>query len=37
MTFVKTPRLVLRKVIEKDFSYFRADLSDKEMDRMMLR
>ena len=35
--FVETPRLVLRKVTEKDFSYFRADLADKEMDRMMLR
>lgn len=37
MTFVETPRLFLRKVTEKDFSYFRADLADKEMDRMMLR
>ena len=37
MTFVETPRLLLRKVIEEDFSYFRADLADKEMDRMMLR
>jgi len=37
MTFVETPRLVLRKVTEKVFSYFRADLADKEMDRMMLR
>ena len=35
--FVETERLVLRKVTEKDFSYFRADLADKEMDRMMLR
>ena len=35
--FVETPRLLLRKVTEKDFSYFRADLADKEMDRMMLR
>jgi len=35
--FVETPRLLLRKVSEADFSYFRADLSDKEMDRMMLR
>ena len=37
MTFVETPRLFLRKVTEEDFSYFRADLADKEMDRMMLR
>lgn len=37
MTFVETPRLLLRKVSEEDFSYFRADLTDKEMDRMMLR
>ena len=37
MTFVETPRLILRKVSEEDFSYFQADLSDKEMDRMMLR
>ena len=37
MTFVETPRLLLRKVTEKDFSYFREDLADKEMDRMMLR
>ena len=37
MYFVKTPRLLLRKVTEEDFSYFRADLADKEMDRMMLR
>ena len=35
--FVETPRLLLRKVSEEDFSYFRADLADKEMDRMMLR
>lgn len=35
--FVETPRLLLRKVTEEDFSYFRADLADKEMDRMMLR
>ena len=35
--FVETPRLLLRKVSERDFSYFRADLADKEMDRMMLR
>ena len=37
MYFVETERLALRKVTEKDFSYFRADLADKEMDRMMLR
>ena len=37
MTFVETPRLLLRKVTEDDFPYFRADLADKEMDRMMLR
>ena len=36
-TFVETSRLLLRKVTEKDFPYFRADLADKEMDRMMLR
>lgn len=35
--FVETPRLLLRKVTEKDFSYFQVDLADKEMDRMMLR
>ena len=35
--FVETERLALRKVSEEDFSYFRADLADKEMDRMMLR
>ena len=35
--FVETPRLILRKVSEADFSYFREDLADKEMDRMMLR
>ena len=35
--FVETPRLLLRKVSEEDFSYFRSDLADKEMDRMMLR
>ena len=35
--FVETPRLLLRKVTEDDFPYFRADLADKEMDRMMLR
>ena len=37
MYFVETERLTLRKVSEEDFSYFRADLEDKEMDRMMLR
>ena len=37
MYFLETERLALRKVTEKDFSYFRADLADKEMDRMMLR
>ena len=37
MTFVETSRLILRKVTEDDFPYFRADLADKEMDRMMLR
>ena len=36
-TFVETPRLLLRKVTEVDYPYFRADLMDKEMDRMMLR
>ena len=35
--FVETPRILLRRVTEKDFSYFRADLADKEMDRMLLR
>lgn len=37
MTFIETPRLLLRKVAEEDYSYFREDLMDKEMDRMMLR
>ena len=37
MTFVETSRLLMRKVTEKDFSYFREDQTDKEMDRMMLR
>jgi len=37
MPFVETPRLLLRKVTEEDYSYFRADLADREMDRMMLR
>ena len=37
MTFLETPRLLLRKVAEEDYPYFRADLADKEMDRMMLR
>lgn len=37
MTFVETPRLLLRKVTEEDYSYFREDLMDKEMDRMMWR
>ena len=35
--FIETPRLLLRKVTEKDYSYFREDLADKEMGRMMLR
>ena len=34
---VETQRLLLRKVTEEDFPYFREDLADKEMDRMMLR
>ena len=37
MYFVETERLALRKVTEKDFSYFRNYLMDKKMDRMMLR
>ena len=37
MKFIETPRLLLRKVSEVDFPYFREDLADKEMDRMMLR
>ena len=37
MKFIETPRLFLRKVSEADFSYFREDLADREMDRMMLR
>lgn len=38
MIFLETERLVLREVEEGDFeAYFRADLSDREMDRMMLR
>ena len=34
MTFVETARLILRKVSEEDFSYFRAELADKEMESM---
>ena len=37
MTFLETPRLLLRKVEEEDYPYFRSYLTDKEMDRMMLR
>lgn len=37
MIFVQTPRLLLRKVTEEDYPYFRNYLVDKEMDRMMLR
>lgn len=37
MTFVETPRLLLRKVTEEDYPYFRNYLMDKDMDRMMLR
>lgn len=37
MTFVETDRLLLRKVAQEDYPYFREDLMDKEMDRMMLR
>lgn len=37
VTFVDTPRLLLRKVAEEDYPYFRTYLKDKEMDRMMLR
>lgn len=37
MTFVETPRLLLRKVTEEDYPYFRINLMDREMDRMMLR
>lgn len=37
MAFVETKRLLLRKVAAEDYSYFREDLMDKEMDRMMLR
>ncbi len=37
MTFIETPRLILRKVSETDFSYWQKNLADKEMDRMMLR
>lgn len=37
MIFVETDRLLLRKVAEEDFAYFRDYLMDKEMDRMMLR
>ena len=35
MIFVETDRLLLRKVAEEDFAYFRDYLMDKEMDRMM--
>lgn len=37
MAFVETSRLLLRKVADEDYSYFRRYLTDKEMDRMMLR
>ena len=37
VTFIETPRLLLRKVAEDDYPYFRNYLMDKEMDRMMLR
>ena len=37
MVFIETPRLLLRKVAEEDYSYFQEYLTDKEMDRMMLR
>lgn len=37
MIFVETNRLLLRKVAEEDFAYFRDYLMDKEMNRMMLR
>ncbi len=37
MTFVETPRLLLRKVTEEDYPYFRINLMDREMDRTMLR
>ena len=37
MIFVETDRLLLRNVTEEDFHYFRNYLSDREMDRMMLR
>ena len=35
--FVETPRLLLRKVGEEDYPYFREYLSDREMDEVMLR
>ena len=37
MTFVETPRLLLRKVTQADYPYFRTYLTDKHMDEMMLR
>ena len=37
MIFIETPRLILRKVTEEDYPYFKTYLMDKEMDRMMLR
>ena len=37
MLFLETPRLLLRKVAEEDYPFFRGYLTDKEMDRMMLR
>lgn len=37
MIFVETPRLLLRKVTQADYPYFRTYLTDKHMDEMMLR
>lgn len=37
MIFVETPHLLLRKVTQADYPYFRTYLTDKHMDEMMLR
>jgi len=37
MIFVESERLILRKVTEEDYPYFIEDLSDREMDRMIMR
>lgn len=37
MAYLETERLILRKVSQDDYSYFRNYLQDKEMDRLMFR